>query len=171
MGRGAVGMEVRRAVVTLDDRDRAAGRSSVRSAQRLDRPRQVLEHEAHEDVVERIGRERQVEDVGLEELDVGQPASTRCAAAIDSGETSMEVKRASGLLRDERDRLRADAASGLEHPAARPDTGVVVQQLDQRAGLIVQAFALALVVAVDVRVGHAFPVNMSGPVPSATCCS
>ena len=57
----------------------------------------MLEHEADEDVVERLLRHR--EQVGLAELDVRQPARAR-ATASDSAETSIEVKRAFGLRAD-----------------------------------------------------------------------
>ncbi len=57
----------------------------------------------------------------------------------------MLVNCASGELRDERDRLRADAAARLEHAAARRVVGVVVQQFDERARLVVEPLALALV--------------------------
>ncbi len=70
--------------------------------------------------------------------------------ASDSAERSIDVMRASGLLRDERDRLRADAAAGLEHAAPRGVARVVVEQLDERPGLVVQPLRFALVIAVDV---------------------
>ena len=87
-------------MVALDHGDRAAGpQQAAQRRQRLHGLGQVLEHEAHEHVVERPGCEGQVEDVRLLERHVGKPAAaTRaCAAARESGDTSIDVKRAAGL--------------------------------------------------------------------------
>ena len=75
--------------------------TSFERAQRLQRPRQVLQHEAHEHVVERCRRKGQGEDVLLPELHIGEacgrdPALASCE---EIGERSIEVKRVSGLLR------------------------------------------------------------------------
>ena len=60
-------------MVAFDDRDRAARlEQAIENRERLDRPRQMLEDEADEDVVEGLGAERQSEDVRVLELDVGQ---------------------------------------------------------------------------------------------------
>jgi hypothetical protein len=73
VGRRVVGMEEGRSVVSFDHRDRPAGpEKPPETSQRLDRPGEVLKDETDEDVVERLGRERQREDVGLAELHVCQ---------------------------------------------------------------------------------------------------
>ena len=72
-------------MVTLDDSDRAGGTEhAAEHGQGLQRPREVLEHEAHEDVVERPRLEGQVEDVRLPELHVGE--TRRVGAALGRGE-------------------------------------------------------------------------------------
>jgi hypothetical protein len=148
-----VGMEVGGPVIALDDGHRPAGTQQLREQlQRCDGAREVLEHEADEDVVERLRREREVEDVGLAELDVAQPRFVglapglrdRLGRDIDAHETR------AGAARRERDGLRADAASGLEHHASVGIGRVAVQQLEQRVGLIGEALVLPGVVAVDV---------------------
>jgi len=74
VGGGAVGVEVRRAVVAFDDGDRAVGLEvGLEDAEGVDRAGEMLKDEADEDVVERLRLERQVEDVGLLELDVPEP--------------------------------------------------------------------------------------------------
>ena len=90
------------------------------------------------------------------------------ASARDSAETSTEVNCASGLPARERDRLGADPAASLEHAAAGGVGGVVVQQVDERAGLVVQALVRAGVVAVDV-VGQAMPRRVWNSPGSAWC--
>ncbi len=68
-------------MVALDHGHRAAGlQQAPERDERLDRLRQVLEQEADEDVVERLGLQRQIEDVGLEELDVR--VAGRCDARL-----------------------------------------------------------------------------------------
>ena len=63
--------------------------------------REVLEHEAHEDVVEGARREGSAKMSACAELDVGQPAAARRAtSATDSAETSIDVKCAFGLRAD-----------------------------------------------------------------------
>ena len=122
---GAVGMEVRRAVVALDDGDRAARPEQDRQGgQCLVRAGQVLEDEADEHVVERLGRERQVEDVRLPELDVGQPGGSstlpaglgdRLGGHVDGDEVGVRAAPGQG------DRLGADAAPRLQHAAPGRD--------------------------------------------------
>ena len=69
----AVGMEKRRAMVAFDDGDRAAGFQQVfQRSQRLDRLREMFQHETNEDVVERFRFERQPENISLLELNVSQ---------------------------------------------------------------------------------------------------
>jgi hypothetical protein len=49
----------------------------VKNRQRLNGPRQVLEHETDEDMVEGFGGERQGEDVRLLELHIGESRCVR----------------------------------------------------------------------------------------------
>ena len=61
-------------MIAFDDGDGAARlEQPIENHERLDRPREVLEDEADEDVVEGLGAERQSEDVRVLELDVGEP--------------------------------------------------------------------------------------------------
>ena len=89
-------------MVALDDGDRAARPQQPAAArQRLDRLRQVLEHEADEDVVERLRREGQVEDVGLLKLDVRQPGRLALRASprpATSAEMSIDVNARVGAV-------------------------------------------------------------------------
>ncbi len=89
-------------MIPLDHGDGAARpQQPLESDQRFDRLRQVLQHEAYEDVVERAGLEGQLEDVGLHEFDVGEPTpGDRLPRLVDGlGDTSIDTIRASGLLR------------------------------------------------------------------------
>ena len=95
----------------------------------------MLEHEADEDVVERLGRHR--EQVGLPELDVGELARG-ARPAIDSAETSIDVKRAFGLRADSVTVCAPTPQPASSTRAAGRVARVAVQQLDERAGLVVQ---------------------------------
>src|SRR5512132_28345 len=100
MGRGAVGMEVGRSVIALDHGDAAAGpEQPLENRQGRGRPREVLEDETDEHVVEGLSVEGQGEDVGLPDSTLVSPAlsTLRLASAIESAETSTEVNRAPGL--------------------------------------------------------------------------
>src|ERR1700687_2877154 len=139
LGGEAVRMEVRRAVIALDDCDRAAWLElTFQNRQCLERLRKMLEDETDKNVVERPGFERQVEDVCLPELHIGHSSALyrlpgradRFSGQIDRGELSIGASPCQG------DRLRADPASDLEHPAATGVCSVRVEQLYQRACLI-----------------------------------
>ena len=97
------------------------------------------------------------------------PSTFDAAAASDSADTSIDVKWGSGLLA-----TSVTVCAPTPHPASstgsRRIAGVVVEQLDERARLIVQPLAFALVVAVDVP-SSCLPRQQVRPVPSATCCS
>ena len=162
-------MEVCRAVIALDDRERATRlQHPPKPRERARRVGQMLEHEADEDMVEgRLG-ERQVENVGVLELDVVQ------ASQIHRPSRSGERRRGD-VDRDERGAwtpsrerhgLRADAAAGLEHAAALGIFRVAVQEVDQRAGLILEALALAPMVSVNVarrmRCASQLPASRGG---------
>jgi hypothetical protein len=124
--------------------------------QRLDGLREVLQHEADEDVVERPGVEGQREDVRLPQLYVGEPGlldpspglGDRLRREVDRDEPGIGAAPAEG------DRLGADAAAGLEHRAPAGVGGVVLQQVDERSGLVAQALALTRLIAVDVGLAH-----------------
>src|SRR6266566_8002529 len=71
MGCAAVWVEVGGTVVAFDDGHGATrSEQSVKNLQSLNRPRQVLQDETDEDVVEGFGGEGQSEDVRLLELHV-----------------------------------------------------------------------------------------------------
>ena len=84
--------------------------------ERLDRLGEVLEHEADEDVVEGLGRERQREDVRLRGtrrcvpggVDAPLRFGDRLGGEVDRREARLRAARGQG------DGLRADAAAGLE---------------------------------------------------------
>src|SRR5205823_13343146 len=77
-GCAAIGMEVGRSVVTLNDSHGATrSEQSVENRKRLRRSRQVLQDETDEDVVEGFGRERQRENVRLLEHHVSEPRRVR----------------------------------------------------------------------------------------------
>jgi hypothetical protein len=176
LGRGAVGMKVGRSVVALDHGDGAAGTEQpAKNRQRLDRPGQVFQDEADEDVVERPVGEGQGEDVRLPELHVGQPRKAGPALSLGErvrGDVDRHESRTRALP-GQGDRLRADAAAHFEDDAPGGVSGVGVQQLDQRAGLIMQALVLPRVVAVHVLVAHVVtkPHGLSPAVPWTPCPS
>lgn len=152
-----VRVEVRGDVIPFDDRDRPAGlHERPEPDERVDRPREVLQHEADEHVVERGRRERQRVDVGPLEAHVGDPRRghvrprvvQRGGRDVDRGESR------AGTGARERDRLRPDAAAGFEHEAAVGIRGVAVEQFHERVGLVLQPDARTLVVTVDVRGAH-----------------
>jgi hypothetical protein len=145
--RVALRVKGRRAVVALDHGERPARlEDALEVPQPAQRIVEVLEHEAHEDVVERGVLERQREEVGPAVLDVRERGCLRerLGGAVDRDEARR------GRSARQRPRLRADAAARLEHAAARRVGRVVMEELDERSGLVVQAPALALLVAVDV---------------------
>ena len=155
-------MEVGGAVVALDHGEGAARpHDALQRLQRRDRRGQVLQHEAHEHVIEGPIRKRQREQVGALERDVGHAGGLR--GGRGRGERRLrDVDRGddrAGTVAGQRHRLRAHAAAGLEHAAAVRVAGVVVQQLDQRGRLVEQSLALAGVVAVDVGSGHAIMLS------------
>ena len=161
-GGRTVGVEVGRAVIALDHGDRAAGlQHRAEPSQGFGRARQVLEHEADEDVVERRRRERSIAmgqrvDVGPGKGHVRYPGVVRALPGggeglrrqVDGGESR------SGAALGDGHGLPAHAAADFKHRAAGREAGVVVQQLRQRAGLVVQPGVLSAAVAVDVPVGH-----------------
>ena len=78
----------------------------------------------------------------------------RCASATEAAETSIETKCACGL-RAASVTVCAPTPQPASSTRAPGRVGrVAVQQFHERSGLIVQPFALALVVAVDVGVAH-----------------
>ena len=66
--RRTVRVKISRAVVAFDRRDGSAGlQQPLERSQRADGIAQMLENEAHEDVVKAARRKRKIENVGLEE--------------------------------------------------------------------------------------------------------
>ena len=105
-------------MIAFDDCDGASWlEEPIENHERLDRPREVLQDEADEDVIEGLGAERQSEDVRLAVLDVGEPGCVgpapgfgdRVRGDVDRREASVGAPLRQG------DRLGADAAPGLEH--------------------------------------------------------
>ena len=128
----------------------------LENRQRLNRPREVLQDETDEDVVEGLGLEGQGEDVRLPELDVGESGLVGPSPGFGDrlcGDVNRREARTGAPL-GQGDRLGADAAPDLEHPAPARVGGVGMQQVDQRTGLILQALVLPQVIAVDVRFAH-----------------
>ena len=128
-----------------------------RHFERTRRVGEMLQHEADEDVVEGRPGERQVQNVRVLELDVVQ------ARQIDGRPRGGERRRGH-VDRDERGAstpprerhgLRADAATCLEHAAAFRVLRVAVEEVDQRARLILKALALAPMASVNVALPHA----------------
>jgi hypothetical protein len=165
-GGGAIGMEAARPVIALDNGDCAAGpEESLENRQGLNRPREVLEHEADENMVEGLGVEGQGEDVRLPEFHVGESIPVgpslgfddRVCADIDRRESCVRAPLGQG------DRLGADAAPGLEHPTPARVRGVGVQQVDQRSSLMPQALVLPRVIAVYISFVHGPRLPSSGP--------
>jgi hypothetical protein len=179
LGRCAVRVEVGGSVVALDHGDRAAWpEQPAKNRQRLDRPGEVFQDETDEHVVKGPGGEGQREDVRLPELHIDQPGEAghapglgqRVRGDVDRHEPRTRASPGQG------ERLRADPAPRLEHDAPGGVSGVGVQQLDERPGLIVQARVFLRVIAVHVREAHALtkPHGLSPavgwtPCPSKTC--
>ena len=153
----AVGMKIGRAVIAFDHRNRAAGlQVAFQRPQHLDRPREVLQDEADENVVERLGLVRQVEDVGLLKTDVCDTRGRRFSLRLDKRRRG-NIDRGNQSLRAvlrERNGLCPHAAAGFQDTAARRIRGIGVQQLNQRRGLVLQPQVFAMIVAVDVGAIH-----------------
>ena len=109
--------------------------------QGLHRPREVLQDEADEHVIERFRLEWQRKHVGPVKLHVGEAGrvdpSLRFGQRVGGNVDRREARtRAAGR---QGDGLRADAASGFEHPAAVGVCRVRMQEVNQRIRLIFQA--------------------------------
>ena len=113
---------------------------------------QVLEHEAHEHVIETGVGKGQGKEVCLLELHVAKPfAFDRLARQCQRlcGHVHADKVRPRTSPREDA-RLRPDPASGLEHPAALGIVSIVVKQIRQGARLIRQTSGLVFGVAVDI---------------------
>ena len=146
-------MEVGRSVIAFDDREGAAGlQHGAQPREREGGLHQMFEHETHEHVVERRRWKRQLENIGLLELDVAEPrpgdgaprGRERGVGQVDRHEAG------AGAPAGQRDGLRAHAAAGLKHAAAGGIVRVAVQQLDESAGLVAKAPPFAPLVSVHV---------------------
>ena len=144
-------------MIALDHGDRAAGpQQPLENRQGLNRPREVLQDETDENVVEGLGVEGQGEDVRLLELHVGESGPVGPSPGLGDrlcGDINRREARIGAPL-GQGDRLGADAAPNLEHPAPARVSGVGMQQVDQRTGLILQALVLPQVIAVYIRLAH-----------------
>ena len=151
MGVGAPRLEIRRAVIALDDGQRAAPlEHALQALEGLRHPRKMLEDEAHEHVVERLASKRQRVEIHSLEADVGRlhplPGDgRRLGRDVDRDERRVGTPRRQG------DGLGADATSRLEDQAAWPIERVGVQELRQRRRLSDEPGLLAVRVAVHVR--------------------
>src|SRR5215470_5693834 len=104
----------------------------------------MLQHEAHEEMVEGGGAERQPEEVRLHELHVGQTRLHHLALCCGDGAEG-EVDRDDPGTRapaGKRDRLGADATSGFQDEAAVRVGGVGMEKRYQGIRLILEAYAL-----------------------------
>ena len=106
-------------MVALDHRQRPPRlEDGHQPGQSPSRVRDVLEDEAHEDVVEARRRERQGEQVGTANATLPKPAHVPVREpSSDSRAMSTETNRRRGAARRQRHRLRTDATAGLEHEA------------------------------------------------------
>ena len=101
--------------------------------------------------------EGQGKDVGLAELNVGEPRLPHARAGFGDG-LGRDVDReeaGAGAAPGQGQGLGTDAAARLEHRAPGRIRGVGVEQLDKGTCLVMQALVLARVVAVDVALAHA----------------
>ena len=127
-------------MIAFDDRDRPSRlEQSFQRSERLGRPREVLQDEANEDVIERFVLERRGEDVGAPELHVGQLRCSYLGTRFlerSSGNVNRHDSRAEAVP-GKSDRLRTDSASHFEHAAASRVGDVGVKQIDERSSLII----------------------------------
>ena len=154
MGGTAIGVEVRRPVVTFDDGHRATRSEKPAQDRQCDGGlREMLQHETDEDVVEGLGVEGQGEDVGLPELHIGESRRIRPPLGFRERFRSDVDRRESGSRApsSECDRLGANATPRFEDHAAGRVRGVGVQELHKRSSLVMQAFALPYLVAMHVH--------------------
>jgi hypothetical protein len=126
--------------------------------------RQVLEHEAHEHVVEGGRGERQMKEIGFEKGDV------RGIWQRGHGRASREKRRRftidAGKMRARASRkqmhcLRTHATAGFEHAACGRIARVVVKQLGQGFALIGKSRGLGGAIPVNVEIGGHDPTFMS----------
>src|SRR5207247_4265678 len=116
------------------------------------------------DVIERCRLERQREDVRLTEPYVGEAGRVDLRFGFRErvdGDVDGRDARA-GTVAGERDRLRAGPAPGFEHGAAFGVRGVVMEEIDETVRLVLQANALALIVAVHVGAAHRVSASAAG---------
>jgi hypothetical protein len=120
---------------------------------------QVLEQEADEDVVEGLVLEGQAVDVRLLEGHVGETGVRHPAARLGEGGLR-DVHRddaSAGAACGEMDRLRADAAAGLEHAVPGREGDAVVEEGGKGVRLVGEPLRLPPRVAVDV-IGTGLPL-------------
>ena len=158
----AVGVEVGRAVVALDHGQRPA---------RLEHPLQPLQRRRPGARGARA-RSRRTRGRSCRPRTAASKMSACWKSTLGARSVRLRQRRLgdvdrrdqrAGAVGHQRHGLRAGAAAGLEHAAPGRVGGVVVEQLDERAGLVVQALALALVIAVHVRHGAQTSAQRSRP--------
>ena len=156
--RRVVGMEQRRAMVTFDDRECAARtQNTAELPQGCGRIAQVLEDEAHEDVVEGGLSPGHVEEVSGEERDIHTVRGLQSPTGLPQGALRTVHGDDTGLRAGagEPYGLSAHTAPRFQDATAGRIGRVVMKELGQCLGLVRQALPLTRGVAVDVGgIGH-----------------
>ena len=126
----------------------------------------MLEYEADEHVIERVGREGKRVEVGDVEAHVAKPGAADALAGerhggrrdIDGHQLALRTPRG------QHDGLRTDAAAGFQDALAGGVRGPIVQQVGEGCRLILQPTGLRAGVAVDVAVRHRVVIPVRGAV-------
>src|SRR2546427_879411 len=149
-----VWMEVGGAVISLEHGDTTTGLEQLfHQPQRCDGMGEVFEHKADECVIERLCVKRQRKQIRVQKLDIRQAgrrdacdrARERCNRMIECDDLR------AWTIATETDRLRAGAATDLEHATTGRNPGISMEEAHDRSSLRQQALALALAVPVDVH--------------------
>ena len=144
-------------MIAFDHRDGPAGLQDLfQRSQRLHRLGQMFEDEAHEDMIERFRRKRQMENVGLPERHI----LDACRLNGLSGFGDRRFRHVNGRNQRLRtigcqgDRLRADPAPSLQDAASVRVGRIRMQQLHERRCLILQPQIFSRIVTMNVSAGH-----------------
>src|SRR3989454_838702 len=149
-----VWMEVGGAVISLEHGDTTTGLEQLfHQPQRCDGMGEVFEHKADEYVIEGLCFERQRIQIRVQKLDIRQAgrrdafdrARERCSRMIECDDLR------AWTIATETDRLRAGAATDLEHATTGRKPGIAMEEAHDRGSLRQQALALTLAVPVDVH--------------------
>src|SRR6266581_1350406 len=149
-------MEVRRTVISLEDRDGPTELEQLlHQLQRCDWIGEVFEDKADEYVIEGLCFEWQRIQIGVQKFDIRQAGRRDAFDRAREGCNRMiecDDLRAWTIAR-ETDRLRSGAAADLEHAPAGRKPSIPMEQANDRRSLRQQALALALAVPMDVHTG------------------